>query len=235
MRGPAGRYSSANGAIVNGTIHIVDDDASFRRAIVRLLRMNGYEVVEHDSADQLLANINEAKVDCILLDIEMPGLSGPELQRRLVEGGSAPPIIFLTGHADVVIAVKAVKAGAEDVLIKPVSGDVLLASIEEALVRGEIRNEEMQWILAAQARVGTLTAREHEVFIEVAHGQMNKQIAYRFGISERTIKAHRQRVFEKLEVGTLAELVTLADHLGLVDKSRGKGRMSSGRIPSAQI
>lgn len=196
--------------------------------------MNGYEVVEHDSASQLLECIDEVAVSCILLDVQMPGLSGPEFQKKLVESGSAPPIIFLTGHADVAIAVKAVKAGAEDVLIKPVPSHALLASIEEALAHGEVRNKEKQWAQVARGRVDALTPREYEVFLEVVLGQMNKQIAHRLGISERTVKAHRQRVFQKLDVGTLAELVTLADRLGLIDKTHNKSGASSESSPPAQ-
>jgi FixJ family two-component response regulator len=203
------------------TVHIVDDDALFRGAIARLLRTNGYETTEHTSADDLLDVLRNGDVGCVLLDVKMPGLTGPELQDLLVKSGVAPPIIFLTGYVDIPTTVSVVKAGAEDVLTKPVPADVLLASIRSALSRAEVRNRNLQGMQCALARVKTLTPREHEVLLQVVLGRMNKQIAERLGITERTVKAHRQRVFEKLRVDTLAELVLLAERLGLVNEQEG--------------
>jgi FixJ family two-component response regulator len=207
--------------VTAATVHIVDDDALFRSAIARLLRTHGYETTEHESADHLLDCLRSEDVGCVLLDVKMPGLSGPELQNLLVRSGNAPPIIFLTGHADIPTTVSAIKAGAEDVLTKPVAADLLLTSIGSALSRAEARNRSLQWMQCALARVKTLTPREHEVLLQVVIGRMNKQIAERLGITERTVKAHRRRVFEKLRVDTLAELVALAQRLGLVNEQEG--------------
>ena len=202
------------------TIHIVDDDAPFRKAIALLLRAKGYEVAEHKSANQLIGTLQSGDIGCILLDVRMPGLSGPDLQKMLVEKGAAPPIIFLTGHADIPTTVQAVKAGADDVLTKPVCAEILFASIEQALARGEVRSKDMQWMRAARAHVAALTPREHEVLLYIVIGKLNKQIAYTLGIAERTIKAHRQRIFKKLEIRTVAELVTMAERLGLIGENR---------------
>jgi FixJ family two-component response regulator len=195
---------------------VVDDDASFRVAIGRLLRSAGYEVVEYGSALHLLSNLPfETAVSCILLDIKMPGITGPELQRRLAELGTVPPVVFLSAYGDIPTSVRAIKAGAEDFLTKPVSSEDLFAAVGRAVVRHQSALEQLEAINAWRARVDTLTPREREVFIRVVKGKMNKQIAHELGTAERTIKAHRRRVTEKLGVASFAELVSIAERLGI--------------------
>ena len=198
-------------------VHIVDDDVQFRVAIARLLRTSGYEVAEYESAGQLLSSLPDGTAaSCILLDVKMPGLSGPELQDRLAERGSALPVVFLTGHADIPMTVNAMKAGAEDFLTKPVSAETLLAAIGRALARHQSQLEELNRLKAGRALVDKLTPREREVFELVVRGKMNKQIAHELGTTARTIKAHRRRVMEKLNAASFAELISMAERLGIL-------------------
>lgn len=199
-------------------IYIVDDDAPFRASIGRLLQLRGYRVVQFESADAVLADLNNgADPGCILLDIKLPGLSGPALQERLGELGCTSPIIFLTGFGDVPTTVKAIKAGAEDVLTKPVSEAVLIDRITRALDRFERERSKREWHKTARALLERLTPREREVFDRVVRGKANKQAARELGITERTVKAHRQRIFEKLQARTVAEIVSLAERLEILD------------------
>jgi len=198
-------------------VYIVDDDSHVRAAVGRLLKLRGYEVTEYESADDFLERVSEAaKPGCVLLDIKMPGLSGPELQRQLSEIGSSLPIIFLTGYADVPATVRAIKRGAYDFLTKPVSEQALIESIKGAFARLEAERPKNEWMNSARSRLDTLTPREREVFEYVVRGVMNKETAHKLGITERTIKAHRQRLFEKLGAKTVAELVSIAERLGLL-------------------
>jgi len=200
-----------------GRIHVVDDDDSFRAAIERRLKLAGYEVATYPSAQQLLDRPpDEDEPSCILLDVRIPGLSGPELQGRLNELGSTLPIVFLTGHADTPTTVRTIKAGAEDFLTKPVESEQLLHAIERALARHATVRGERHRIEEMQALVAALTPREREVFGLVVRGKLNKQIAHELGTTERTIKAHRHQVMEKIKVQSLAELVSLAERLGLL-------------------
>ncbi len=197
-------------------IHIVDDDASFRAAIGGLLRVSGYEIVVYELARQLLERLpDDVGPSCILLDVQMPDLGGPELQGRLAELGSTLPIVFLTGHGDIPTTVQAIKAGAEDFLTKPVRKDKLLSAIERAISRHQKTREQLDRLTELKALVGTLTPREREVFNLVVRGKVNKQIALELGISARTVKAHRQRVMEKVRAQSLAELVSIAERLGI--------------------
>ena len=209
-------------------IHIIDDDARFRAAIARLLSLRGYDVVQYVSADDFLGQFRRGQCGgCILLDIRLPGLSGTALQERLVALGSHVPIIFLTGYGDVPTTVKAMKAGAEDVLTKPVSEEALISCIQGAIARFEVDRARHEWLDHARALLETLTPREREVFDFVVRGKMNKQTAHELGITERTIKAHRHRIFEKLGARTVAELVSFAERLGVVtevEDSRPQGR-----------
>ena len=198
-------------------IHIVDDDAAFRPAIGRLLRAHGYETAEYPSADTFLEQVRAGiRAGCILLDVSLPGLSGPDLQTRLAELGSPFPIIFLTGHGDIPTTVQAIKAGAEDFLTKPVQGSALVASIERAFQRSDADKPQREWLTTARSLLDTLTPREREVFDHVVRGRQNKQTAHALGITERTVKAHRQNIFDKLRAGSVAELVSLAERLGVL-------------------
>ena len=209
-------YGGSGVIALRSVIHIVDDDASFRTAVGRLLRESGYEILVYESAQQLLERLPVDFVSgCILLDVQIPDLSGPELQDHLIKNGSTLPIIFLTGHGDIPTSVKAIKAGAEDFLTKPVARGQLLASIERAIARHETTRQQRDRVNAMRDLVGTLTPRESEVFALVILGKMNKQIAHELGTTERTIKAHRQKVMQKLQVQTLAELVSIGERLGV--------------------
>lgn len=202
---------------MSGCVHVVDDDASFRTAIERRLKQAGYEVVTYPSGQHLLDRMpSESEMGCILLDVRVPGLSGPELQRRLSELGSTLPIVFLTGYPDVRTAVRTIKAGAEDFLTKPVSSDKLLRAIERAMARHEATRGLKSTLDVVRAHIGKLTPRERQVFERIVRGQTNKQVANALGTTERTIKAHRQQVMEKMQVQSLAELVSLAQRVGVL-------------------
>jgi RNA polymerase sigma factor (sigma-70 family) len=206
-------------------VHIVDDDASFRTAIERRLRKAGYEVATYPSAQHLLDCLpDESELACILLDVRIPGLSGPELQERLSELGSTVPIVFLTGYAEIQTTVRAIKAGAEDVLTKPVSSEELLGAIERALAHHQVTRNQKNKLDVVRAHVAKLTPREREVFELVIRGKTNKQVANVLGATERTIKAHRHRVMEKMQVQSLAELVSLAERAGILRDLSGAGQ-----------
>jgi FixJ family two-component response regulator len=207
-------------------VHVVDDDASFRAAIARLLGASGYQVAPYGSASELLEKLPGGAPGCILLDVKMSGLNGPQLQERLGEIGLKLPIVFVTGHGDVPTSVRAIKAGAEDFLTKPVPKKDLLAAIERALNHYDEICDHDSRIAALQSLVSRLTPREKEVFALVVRGKLNKQIAHELNIAERTIKAHRQQVMEKCEVQTLAELVLIAERLGILSPPNGSNSQS---------
>ncbi|MBH5397774.1 response regulator transcription factor [Bradyrhizobium sp. CNPSo 4010] len=201
-----------------GLVHVVDDDESFRTAIERRLKLAGYEVATYASALELLDSLSdEEQVGCILLDVRIPGLSGPDLQARLVASGSRLPIIFLTGHADTPTTVRAIKAGAEDFLTKPVSSAQLLDAIERALASQRTARAQASRLDLLRRHLAALTQRERQVFDLIVRGRINKQIAHELGTTERTVKAHRHQVMEKMQVRSLAELVSIAERLGMLD------------------
>jgi len=207
--------------MISPVIHIVDDDVSFRTAVARLLQASGYEVALYESARQLLEKPLDLEPGCLLLDVRMPGLSGPELQARLANTENTLPIIFLTGHGDIRMSVRAIKAGAEDFLSKPVSRKTLIEAIQRALVRQEEARERNLRLGSLRALVATLTPRESEVFALIVRGKLNKQIAHELGTSERTIKAHRHAVMQKLKVASLAEAVSIAERIGILAVASG--------------
>ena len=202
---------------MSGIVHVVDDDATFRTAIERRLKMAGYEVATYPSAQHLLDSLaSENELGCILLDVRIPGLSGPELQDRLSEPGWTLPIVFLTGYADVQTTVRAIKAGAEDFLIKPVSSDDLLRAVERAVARHEVARSRKARLDMVRACIARLTPREWEVFELIVRGKTNKQAANALGCTERTIKAHRHRVMEKMQARSTVELVSLAERVAVL-------------------
>jgi FixJ family two-component response regulator len=199
-----------------GIVHVVDDDASFRTAIQRRLEMAGYRVLTYTSGQQLLDQLpDENEPGCILLDVRMPGVSGPELQGRLTELGSTLPIVFLTGYTDITVTVRTIKAGADDYFIKPVNSDELLGAVEKAIARHETARVLKTELEALRARLSTLTPRQRQVFDLIVRGKTHKHIARELGSSERTIKAHRQVIMEKMKVQSLVQLVTIAERLGV--------------------
>lgn len=197
-------------------VHIVDDEAPVRTALGRLLRGAGHEVAVYASAEEFLAVAGPALSGCIVLDLRLPGVSGLELQELLARRGCHAQIVFLTGHGDVAAGVRAMKKGAVDFLQKPVSDDELLSAVETALERDRSTRRQREELDELRARCATLTDREREVWLEVVRGRLNKQVAGDLGIVERTVKAHRARVMEKLRADSTAELVRIAERLGLI-------------------
>ena len=206
---------------MKGFVHIVDDDPSFRTAMERRLKQAGYEVATYPSALHLLVNLPAERIpSCILLDVRIPGLDGPGLQKRLGELGSTLPIIFLTGYPDIPATVRAIKAGADDFLTKPVSFDDLFRAIEKAFAHHQTLRDLKDKLDSVRARLGRLTPREREVFDLVVRGNPNKQVARELGCTERTIKAHRHRVMKKMQVQSLPELVSLAERVSVAPATR---------------
>ncbi|MCP3410233.1 response regulator transcription factor [Bradyrhizobium sp. CCGB01] len=201
-----------------GLVHVVDDDESFRTAIARRLKLAGYQVATYASAQELLDGaLDDEQAGCILLDVRIPGLSGPDLQERLIASGLMLPIIFLTGHADTPTTVRAIKAGAEDFLTKPISSEQLIDAIERALASQRTARAQRSRLDTFRAQLARLTQRERQVFDLIVRGRINKQIAHELGTTERTVKAHRHQVMEKMQVHSLAELVSIAERLGMID------------------
>jgi FixJ family two-component response regulator len=205
-----------------GLVHVVDDDASFRTAIERRLKHAGYEVETYSSAQHLLdRQPGVERPGCILLDVQMPGLSGLELQDRLIELGSILPIVFVTGHSDIPTTVRAIKAGAEDFLTKPIPSEQMIDAIERAMVHYELARSQRTELNSFRALVASLTPRERQVFYLMVRGMINKKIARELGTTERTVKAHRHEVMEKMQVDSLAELVSTAVRFGVIVPDAG--------------
>ena len=199
-----------------GRIHVIDDDPSFLTAMERRLKQAGYHAVTYPSALHLLVNLpTESVPSCIILDVRMPKMDGPALQKRLSELGSTLPVIFLSGYLDIPVTVQAIKAGAHDFLTKPVASDELFRAIGNAVTYHRTLRDLKDKLDAVRARLGQLTPRERQVFELVIRGEKNKQIGFALGTTERTIKAHRHRVMEKMQVQSLAELVAFGARAGL--------------------
>jgi FixJ family two-component response regulator len=191
-------------------VGVVDDDAGMRKALRRLLETAGHEVRCWPSALEFLADLaRQPAPDCLVVDVDMPGMTGLELQQTLTANGRTIPIVFLTGVGNIPMTVQAIKAGAVNFLTKPVMDEDLFAAIRAAL-------ELVTWRKSARARFDLLTPREREVFIHVIAGTVNKQIASTLAISEQTVKVHRMRIMAKLEEHSVAGLVRTADRLGIL-------------------
>lgn len=199
-----------------GIVHVVDDDASYLTAIQQLLEASGYRVATYVSAQQLLDRQPDDSKGCILLDVRMPGISGLELQSRLTERGSKLPIIFLTAYPDVSITVRAIKAGAEDFFIKPVGSEELLRAIARAITRHRNVRALDGELEALRSRLSTLTSRQRQVFEIIVQGKTSKTAARELGSTERTIKAHRSAIMDKLQVQSVVDLVRIAERLGVL-------------------
>jgi len=196
-------------------VFVVDDDASVRRSTERLVRSAGFAIQAFASAREFLDNARTEKPGCLVLDVHMPGLSGLDLQRELAQRGVELPIIFLTGHGDIPMTVRAMKAGAVEFLTKPVKSRDLLAAIESAIARGLVSHQARRDTLALRERYERLTPREREVLPLVVAGLLNKQIAGEVATSERTVKFHRAHIMKKMEAESLADLVRMAERLGV--------------------
>jgi FixJ family two-component response regulator len=195
-------------------IHIVEDDDSMRLALIELLQATGFDAVGYASTGEFLMNSLPDQHGCILLDVQLPGPSGLELQAALLRNGVALPVIFLTGHADVPSTVRAMKAGAIDFLEKPVARETLLEALRRALGADNARRDALAVSSRHRARLDLLTPKERAVFDRVIAGMLNKQIAAELKVSLRTVKAHRAQMMQKLGVATPAELGRLAGQSG---------------------
>lgn len=197
-------------------VHVVDDDASWRTSVQRLLTAAGYRVALYASAEQFLESAVPDGPGCVLLDMRMPGLTGLQLQQALAELRRKVSVVFVSGHGDIPTTVLAMKGGAEDFLAKPVDTEVLLRAVDQALARDREDRGRREQLEALRERVDSLTPAERKVFNLVVRGRLNKQIAAELGTAERTVKWHRHNLMQRLQLQTLAELVSLAERLGLV-------------------
>jgi FixJ family two-component response regulator len=196
---------------VEPLVLVVDDDPSVRKSLTRLLASAAYAVEAYASAREFLAREPYPGPCCLVLDVRMPGLTGIQLQEMLTATGRRMSIVFVSGHADVRTSVKAMKAGAVDLLTKPVDVQDLIDAIQRAVTRDRHDLASETRLAEVHRRVGLLTPREVEVFAHVVTGMLNKQIGVALGIGEKTVKVHRARVMEKMQAGSVAELVRLAD------------------------
>jgi FixJ family two-component response regulator len=196
-----------------GTVHVLDDDASMRTSLTRLLGALGYEVRAHASAAAYLLDPPGEGASCLILDVRMPEVSGLEIQEALARLRMRVPIIFLTGHGNIPMSVRAMRAGASDFLTKPVDREQLVAAVESALAGQDAIDHGVSKLGELEARFEALTAREREVFDGVVAGKLNKQIAAALDIAERTVKAHRSQMMEKMRAQSVADLVRQAERL----------------------
>jgi two-component system response regulator FixJ len=198
-----------------GMIHVVDDDEAIRDSVAFQLQTAGYQTLAYDSAESFLAALPEVTRGCVLTDVRMPGLSGLELVLQLVKLGFKHPIIMMTGHGDIPLAVEAMKAGVVDFIEKPLDDDILLAAIARALSKPAAAEQQDEQRAAWQARFALLSPRERDVLTGVIAGKPNKIIAYELGISPRTVEVYRAGLMTKTEASSLSELIRMALRLGL--------------------
>jgi FixJ family two-component response regulator len=197
------------------TVFVVDDEESVRKALARLMRSAGFTVAVFGSPQEFLQARNPDTPGCLVLDLAMPGLNGLELQQTLAAQGPGWPIIFLTGRADIPMSVQAMKQGALDFLTKPVNDENLLAAVRNAIEKDRVGRQARAELAEIQRRLATLTPREREVLAHVVSGRLNKQTAADLGTVEKTVKVHRARVMEKMRAQSLADLVRLAERVGI--------------------
>ena len=199
-----------------GTVYIVDDDASVRRAATRLLFAAGFKALAFETAQEFLEYPCPETPSCLVLDVQMPGLTGIELQEQLAGYQPAIPIVFITGHGDIPTSVKAIKAGATDFLSKPVDTESLLSAVRQAIGQHTQALQRAAALAETRSGVHSLTDRERQVMELVVTGMLNKRIAAQLGITEATVKVHRGRVMQKMKVDSVVELVRIHDALRMV-------------------
>jgi len=202
-------------------VFIVDDDQAIRNSLKWLIESVDLRVETYASADELLRNYYPGRAGCLLLDVRMPGMGGLELQEHFVRQHVTLPIIIITGHGDVPMSVRAMKAGAVDFIEKPFNDELLLESIRNALTLDQRQREIQGRRAEIAARLAHLTPREHEVMLMVTEGRSNKEIAVDLGVSAKTVEAHRARVMEKMQAQSLAELVRMVLAAGLLEAPEG--------------
>jgi RNA polymerase sigma factor (sigma-70 family) len=198
-------------------VFVVDDDLSVREALSSLIRSVGLRVETFASAQDFLRHQRPDATACLVLDVRMPGLSGLDLQRELAHAGERIPIIFITGHGDIPMSVRAMKAGAVEFLPKPFRDEDLLDAIREALERDQVARQQRAELAEIQDKYDTLTSREREVIVLIVKGMLNKQVAAELGITEITIKVHRRRILQKMRAKSLPALVQMVEKLRLTD------------------
>lgn len=207
---PATRHST-----IDPIVFVIDDDASMRKALSYLLQSAGYKVETHSSAEEFLRREHYDGVGCIILDVRMPGLSGMDLQEKLMGSDYTMPIIFLTGHGELSMGVEAMKKGAIDFLTKPCDDEQLLGAVHSAIEKDKQARGSYKEKQEIRGRIELLTPRENEILRYVISGMLNKQIALKLGIAEQTVKIHRGRIMEKLCAESVADLVRLAGKAGI--------------------
>jgi len=206
--------------VSEATVYIVDDDAGIGRALCRLVRAIGLDAVAFSSAQAFLEHPRSTGPACLVLDVRMPGLGGLDLQARLDEARHTLPIVFVTGHGSVPASVRAMKGGAVDFLQKPFNEDELIAAVQRALTLSRQAHSVATARAEIDRRLRTLTPREREVMALVVKGLLNKQIAGELGAAEKTVKVHRGRVMHKMQADSVADLVHMAERIGLPTGSR---------------
>jgi FixJ family two-component response regulator len=199
-------------------VFIIDDDPLYRRSSERLVRSVGFTVQSFESAHDFLSSRRPDVPSCLILDVRLPGLSGLDLQRELAQAGVHIPIIFVTGHGDIPMSVQAMKAGAVEFLTKPFRDQALLDAIRHALERDQVARRQQARNADSRRRYESLNPREREVLKCVVSGMLNKQIAVELGATERTVKFHRGNIMRKMQVKSLAELVRMAQMLGIANQ-----------------
>ena len=199
----------------NQTVFIIDDDPSVRAAIERLVKAIGLSVETFESGQDFLQSRLPEAPSCVVLDVRLPGLSGLNLQKEMIDRGICIPVIFITAHGDIPMSVQAMKAGAVDFLTKPFRDQDLLDAIEQAIVSDQKAREKRTEVANLRVRYDSLTPREQEVMALVVTGLLNKEIAAEFGMSEKTIKIHRGHAMQKMKADSLAELVRMSEKLAV--------------------